>query len=230
MRKLLPLLLLTACMGPMVNRHQVYWDTILCDPTLNCLQDITPTASSCIAGVYVHYRGLQLRQQLIETHIHNYDELIAYTRDLVDRGLASAIDLENLITFQGTLTSQFYKLETELVKVLYELAPLVKTCPIPLAYFLCEPCDLPTPLLDAPCAPVLDLHYYYNDEERVRALSCAQEAARKSYDMTEDLFRRGLKSSIDLLDAHKLLIGAEDEYIQARVDYLVDYITLFKRC
>ena len=229
MRKLLPFLLLSGCANPLINHHQVDWCTVIYDPPLNCLLDQTPLSSSAISGVYIHYRGIQLRQKLLETHICNYGELITLTNDLVNRGIVSAIDLESIISFQATLQSELYKLDSELEKVLYEFYPMIKTYPNCLRLYLCDPTCLPTPLLDAPCAPCLDLTYYYNDEERVNVLTEAETAARNSFDMTEELFTRGLKSSIDLLTAHKALIAAQEALIQAQVDYLVDYITLYKR-
>lgn len=227
MRKILFLLFLSSCANPLINHHQCDWRSILWDPLMNDLMDQTPISSSAVAGVYVQYRGLQQRSDLLSNHIANYDEMILLTSDLVDRGISSALDLQALISFQASLKGQLYKLNTQLEKLLSQLATLVKTYPEYLGAFLCQPGCLPIPMRDIPCGPCLDLINFYNDEDRVSALIVAEEAARLSYGLTEDLFRRGLKSTIDLIMAHKIWIAAEDELIQARVDYLVDYITLY---
>lgn len=230
MRKLALFLLLSSCaVNPMVNHHQCDWRSVLRDPLMNQLMDGTPTSSSQVASVYVQFRGLQKRQQLLQTHICNYDELIVLTRDLVERGVVSAIDLQSIISFQATLKASQFKLQTQLDKLFYELAPLVKVCPSGLASILCADTPLPTPMRCIPCGPCLDILSYFNNEDRVIAFTDAQNASKQSYDMTKDLFERGLKSSVDLIAAHKILIASQDELIQAQVDLLTDYITLYNR-
>lgn len=228
MRALSLLILLSSCsINPLMNRGQHDWNYVLKDPVLNPLLDETYVSSSMISSVYVQLRGLQQRQNLLQKHIDNQEELISLTSDLVNRGIASSIDLQTLISFQGTLKAGFYKLQTEMDKLLYQLALLVDETPSCLAFRLCQESPLPIRLLDVPCGSCTDLLSYYNNEARVAALSQSQEAAQLAHDMTIDLYQRGLKSSIDVISAHRTLITAEDDLIQAQVDLLSDYITLY---
>ena len=228
MKKLLILLLLAGCYPkPPIHHHQCEWRCILNDPIMNELMDQTTIASSSVASAYTQFRGLQQRQQRLQTHINNQADLISMTSDLVERGVASSIDLQTLLSFQGTLKAQSAQLQTNLDKVFYQLAQLVKMEPECLSFYVCHPSPLPIPLRPVPKGSCLDILSYYNNEERVAALLQAKEAAKVSYEMSQDLYTRGLKSSIELLSAHRALISSEDELIQAQVDLLNDYITLF---
>jgi outer membrane protein TolC len=191
--------------------------------------DQTPLSSAMVASVYVPLRGVQQRMLKLQKHIADQEDLICLSEDLVERGLATSIDLQSLISFQGTLKATSFQLQTQADKLMYQLAPLVKLEVACLAKLLCQEGPLPTPLLDVPCGVCTDLLSYDNNEERVRALQQAQEAAYQAYEMTKDLYTRGLKSSIDLLNVHRTLITAEDDLIQGQVDLLSDYITLYNR-
>lgn len=232
MRKLALLLLLSGC--NLCPPYQVDWRCILYEPTMNCLMDSTSSPSSNVALSFVQFRGFQLRIHLIDSHIADQQKLIADLSDLVERGYASAIDLKQAESFAATLQAEKAQLELALDKALIDLAKLLKTDPFRLCYLFCREGCLPTPLRPIPCLSgcnsILDtaLAAYTHDEERTAALQTAVQSAKEAYSMTYDLYKRGFKSTSDLIASHQTLLQVEDNLIQAEVDFLTDFINLYK--
>lgn len=65
-------------------------------------------------------------------------------------------------------------------------------------------------------------------EERVNRLSEAYRYDKRSLMFTEELFEKGIKDFLVVVNARKNLLNAEDAMLQSRVDLLLNYISIYK--
>lgn len=64
--------------------------------------------------------------------------------------------------------------------------------------------------------------------ERYQILQEAAFAAESSYEETRDLYERGVKSALELIQANATLLSAKDALIQSHVELLIQYIAYAK--
>jgi outer membrane protein, multidrug efflux system len=69
---------------------------------------------------------------------------------------------------------------------------------------------------------------YLREGERRKSLETAVAADRKSVELAEDLYRKGLTSFIDVLDAQRALYVAQSELARSQAQVTLDLVALYK--
>ncbi|RPH36693.1 MAG: efflux transporter outer membrane subunit, partial [Planctomycetota bacterium] len=69
---------------------------------------------------------------------------------------------------------------------------------------------------------------YLREGERRTALAAAVAADRKSVELADDLYRKGLTSFIDVLDAQRALYIAQSELARSQAQVTLDLVALYK--
>lgn len=69
---------------------------------------------------------------------------------------------------------------------------------------------------------------YLREGDRRRFLETAVDENRKAVDLAEDLYRKGLTSFIDVLDAQRALYATESELARSRADVTLNLVALYK--
>lgn len=64
--------------------------------------------------------------------------------------------------------------------------------------------------------------------ERNQHLAHAEKASQDAYELTLQLYQKGLKGYLDVLVADRSLLNAEDAYLQSKIELLYHYIALYK--
>lgn len=66
------------------------------------------------------------------------------------------------------------------------------------------------------------------EKERNQHLFNAQKASQEAYDLTMQLYQRGMKNYLEALVLQRSMLAAEDSYLQGQVQLLLHYISLYK--
>ena len=69
---------------------------------------------------------------------------------------------------------------------------------------------------------------YLREGDRRKALEAAVAADRKAVDLADDLYRKGLTSFIDVLDAQRALYIAQSELARSQAQVTLDLVALYK--
>jgi NodT family efflux transporter outer membrane factor (OMF) lipoprotein len=69
---------------------------------------------------------------------------------------------------------------------------------------------------------------YLREGERRKSLEAAVAADRKAVELADDLYRKGLTSFIDVLDAQRALYGAEADLGRSTAEVALDLVALYK--
>jgi NodT family efflux transporter outer membrane factor (OMF) lipoprotein len=69
---------------------------------------------------------------------------------------------------------------------------------------------------------------YLREGERRKSLEAALAADRKAVELADDLYRKGLTSFIDVLDAQRALYGAEADLGRSTAEVALDLVALYK--
>lgn len=69
---------------------------------------------------------------------------------------------------------------------------------------------------------------YLREGDRRKSLEAAVAADRKSVELADDLYRKGLTSFIDVLDAQRALYGAQAELARSQAKVTLDLVALYK--
>jgi multidrug efflux system outer membrane protein len=69
---------------------------------------------------------------------------------------------------------------------------------------------------------------YLREGERRKSLEAAVAADRKAIELADDLYRKGLTSFIDVLDAQRALYGAQAELARSQAEVTLDLVALYR--
>jgi outer membrane protein, multidrug efflux system len=69
---------------------------------------------------------------------------------------------------------------------------------------------------------------YLREADRRRLLEAAVAADRRSVELADDLYRKGLTSFIDVLDAQRALYGAQAELARSQAQVTLELVALYK--
>jgi NodT family efflux transporter outer membrane factor (OMF) lipoprotein len=69
---------------------------------------------------------------------------------------------------------------------------------------------------------------FHFERERNRLLSSARNSNEVAYQLTQQLYEKGIKDKLAVLEAERELLSAEDVSIQSNIDLLMHYIALYK--
>lgn len=69
---------------------------------------------------------------------------------------------------------------------------------------------------------------YRLEDQRNCALNMALQQNREAYNLSKDLYKKGLKNYLDVLVMDGSLLAAEDALIQSKINLLLNYISLYK--
>jgi outer membrane protein TolC len=69
---------------------------------------------------------------------------------------------------------------------------------------------------------------YLREGDRRRLLEAAVAADRKAVELADDLYRKGLTSFIDVLDAQRALYVAQSELARSQAQVTLELVALYK--
>lgn len=67
-----------------------------------------------------------------------------------------------------------------------------------------------------------------NREDQLAALTTAVEESEKAYEQLNSLYREGLATFIDILDAQRTLISSRESFVDAEADLAASYVDLYR--
>src|SRR5439155_637785 len=211
-------------------RHTVQAQGALVGVAQEELRDVQVSFTAELARAYFELRGAQEQLAVARRNADNQRRTFELTRQRLDAGRGSAFDTERAQAQLSSTLASIPAREAQVAAAQYRVGTLVGRSPSEVARDLEQARQLP-PLPDVIAAledMETSLARYRSARLQVERLQEASAASERAAELARLRFSEGITDFLQVLDAERTELEAQDRLAQGRIDAATAYAALYK--
>src|SRR2546430_920569 len=209
-------------------RHTIQAQGALVGVAQEELRDVQVTFTAELARAYFELRGAQEQLLVARQNADNQRSTFELTRQRLDAGRGSAFDTERAQAQLSLTLASIPAREAQVAAAQYRIGTLVGRSPSEVAGEFQQTKQLPPlPEVTSIGAPEAVVRYRAA-RLQVEQLQEASAASERAAELARLRFREGVTDFLQVLDAERTELEAQDRLAQGRIDAATAYVALYK--
>src|SRR2546428_818002 len=209
-------------------RHTVQARGALADVAQEDLRDVQVSLTAEVARAYFELRGAQEQLLVAQRNAENQRRTFDLTKERLDAGRGSAFDTERAQAQLSSTLASIPAREAQVAAAQYRIGVLVGRSPTEVARELEQPGRFPTLPDVTTIAKPEEVIRYRPDVAAAERLQAASAASERAAVLARLRFSEGVTDFLQVLDAERTQLEAQDRLAQGRTDAGTAYAALYK--